>query len=104
MVATRWRHIPQNPSNNLYIEAIVPWWSHFENGDLDWPPHSPDLTPPDFFLWGYLKLKVYIDKARRELVDISTETLGKAMENVEKRVHYTMLDKNNHLYDIKFRN
>jgi hypothetical protein len=19
-----------------------------------WPPRSPDLTPPDYFLWGYL--------------------------------------------------
>ncbi|KAJ4427421.1 hypothetical protein ANN_25043 [Periplaneta americana] len=24
-----------------------------------WPPRSPDLTTPDFFLWGYLKDKVY---------------------------------------------
>ena len=23
--------------------------------DVEWPPHSPNLTPPDFFLWGYLK-------------------------------------------------
>ena len=25
-----------------------------------WPPRSPDLTPCDFFLWGYLKSKVYL--------------------------------------------
>jgi hypothetical protein len=24
-----------------------------------WPPQSPHLTPPDFFLWGFLKEKVY---------------------------------------------
>lgn len=24
-----------------------------------WPPRSPDLTPMDFFLWGYLKNEVY---------------------------------------------
>ena len=24
-----------------------------------WPPRSPDLNPCDFFLWGYLKSKVY---------------------------------------------
>jgi hypothetical protein len=24
-----------------------------------WPPRSPDLTPPDYFLWGYLKQIVY---------------------------------------------
>ena len=26
---------------------------------VEWPPRSPDLTPCDFFLWGYLKAKVY---------------------------------------------
>jgi hypothetical protein len=24
-----------------------------------WPPHSPDLMPPDYFLWGYLKGTLY---------------------------------------------
>ncbi|GBL91426.1 hypothetical protein AVEN_136925-1 [Araneus ventricosus] len=27
---------------------------------LPWPPRSPDLTSCDFFLWGYVKNKVYI--------------------------------------------
>jgi len=27
--------------------------------DVPWPPHSLDLTTPDFYLWGYLKSKVY---------------------------------------------
>lgn len=26
---------------------------------VEWPPRSPDLTPCDFFLWGYLKAIVY---------------------------------------------
>ncbi len=26
---------------------------------IEWPAHSPDLTPCDFFLWGYLKERVY---------------------------------------------
>ena len=24
-----------------------------------WPPRSPDLTPLDFFVWGYIKDKVF---------------------------------------------
>jgi hypothetical protein len=24
-----------------------------------WPPRLPDLTPPDYLLWGYLKGRVY---------------------------------------------
>ena len=27
--------------------------------DIGWPPRSPALTLCDFFLWGYLKAKVY---------------------------------------------
>ena len=27
-------------------------------GPLEWPARSPDLTPMDFWLWGYLKEKV----------------------------------------------
>ena len=28
-------------------------------GDIGWPAQLPDLTLCDFFLWGYLKAKVY---------------------------------------------
>ena len=29
---------------------------------IEWAARSPDLTPLDFFLWGYLKNKVYSKK------------------------------------------
>ena len=31
-----------------------------DNVMLKWPPRSPDLTPCDFFLWGYVKILVYV--------------------------------------------
>ena len=31
-------------------------------GDVPWPPWSPDLSMCDFFLWGYLKSRVYEGK------------------------------------------
>ena len=31
---------------------------------IQWPPHSQDLSPPDFFLWRYLKGKTYANKPR----------------------------------------
>ena len=34
-------------------------------GCIDWPPKSPDLTPIDYFLWVYLKNKVYRRKFRK---------------------------------------
>lgn len=32
--------------------------------DNIWASHSPDLNPPDFFLWGYVKDRVYVNKPR----------------------------------------
>ncbi|GBL98060.1 hypothetical protein AVEN_84569-1 [Araneus ventricosus] len=29
------------------------------DGFQEWPPRSSNLTPMDFFLWGYLKKQVY---------------------------------------------
>lgn len=31
-------------------------------GPIEWPPRSPDITPLDFFLWGYLKSRVYTNR------------------------------------------
>ena len=33
-------------------------------GPIEWPARSPDLTPPDFFLWGVLKDLVYGENPR----------------------------------------
>jgi hypothetical protein len=32
------------------------------DGPIPWPPRSPDITPLDFFLWGYVKGIVYKTK------------------------------------------
>jgi hypothetical protein len=29
------------------------------DGPIPWPQRSPDITPLDFFLWGYVKDIVY---------------------------------------------
>ena len=31
-------------------------------GPVDWPPRSCDITPLDFYLWGYVKSKCFLDK------------------------------------------
>jgi hypothetical protein len=36
-------------------------------GLFPWPPRSPDLTPCDFFLWGYIKDLVYVPPLPRTL-------------------------------------
>ena len=61
-----------------------------------WPPRSPDLTSADSFLWGLLKGKVYKntprtikqlkDAMRQEIQAVNIDTLGKAFQNLEKRI------------------
>ncbi len=47
--------------------------------NIEWPPRSPDLTPCDFFLWGYLKNKVFstppqdVDVLRQRIRDAFDE-------------------------------
>jgi len=41
------------------LDATFPNRLIGRNGPTPWPPRSPDITPLDFFLWGYVKDKVF---------------------------------------------
>ena len=41
--------------------------SHNDSPLLPWPPRSPDLTPCDFCLWGYIKDRVYVPPMQSDL-------------------------------------
>ena len=43
------------------LKAIFPIRLISRFGDMPWPPRSPDLSAPDFLLWGYSKEKIYIE-------------------------------------------
>lgn len=51
------------PHNTVIVNQLL--HTYFEdrwigtNGPFRWPPRSPDITPLDFFIWGYLKNEVY---------------------------------------------
>ncbi|GFV25284.1 uncharacterized protein TNCV_4642451 [Trichonephila clavipes] len=61
-----------------------------------WPPRSPDLTPADFWLWGYLKSRVYLsgpsslselkDAIRREVSSIHPHMLNSAVAGFVTRL------------------
>ncbi|GFV69240.1 hypothetical protein TNCV_3861631 [Trichonephila clavipes] len=67
-------------------------------GPVNWPPRSCDLTPLDYFLWGYVKSLVYADKPqtldhledniRRVISDIRPQMLKKVIENWTSRLDY----------------
>jgi transposase len=45
-----------------FLDELLPNRWIGRRGFVEYPPRSPDLTPLDFFLWGYLKDKVYAKK------------------------------------------
>lgn len=49
-------------------------------GPIAWPPRSPDITPLDFFLWGYVKNLVYSEKIRD--IDHLRQRIVAAVESV----------------------
>jgi hypothetical protein len=55
-----------------HLNTTLPqrWIGRTSNEDsalIPWSPRSPDLTPCDFFLWGYVKDKVYVSPIPRDL-------------------------------------
>ncbi|CAM1305628.1 Uncharacterised protein r2_g1547 [Pycnogonum litorale] len=65
-------------------------------GPHEWPARSPDLTPCDFFLWGWLKEQVYstkpttleeLERRIREVISaIPQEFLGRSVDAIPKRL------------------
>lgn len=65
-------------------------------GPVEWPPCSPDLTSPDFFLWGYLKNVVFaerpttrdnfMDRIRRACAAIPRATLLRTVDSFQNRL------------------
>ena len=76
---------------------------------VEWPPRSPDLTPCDFFLWGYLKSKVFVsppdslDDLRQRIRTSFTNLrqkpylIQRAMRSIERRVYLCTENEGRHV-------
>ncbi|GFV56992.1 uncharacterized protein TNCV_1678731 [Trichonephila clavipes] len=79
-------------------------------GPVNWPPRSCDLTPLDYFLWGYVKSLVYADKPqtldhledniRRVIADIRPQMLEKVIENWTSRLDSIRASRVSHMPEI----
>ncbi|GFW75156.1 transposase [Trichonephila clavipes] len=82
-------------------------------GPVNWPPRSCDLTPLDYFLWGYVKSLVYADKPqtldhledniRRVIADIRPQMLEKVIENWTSRLDCIRASRGSHMPEIIFK-
>ncbi|GFV41026.1 uncharacterized protein TNCV_2666171 [Trichonephila clavipes] len=82
-------------------------------GPVNGPPRSCDLTPLDYFLWGYVKSLVYADKPqtldhledniRRVIADIRPQMLEKVIENWTSRLDYIRASRGSPMLEIIFK-
>ena len=64
--------------------------------DFPWPPYPLDLNPPDYFLFGYLKERIYNnnpkpladlkDNIKSEIMKISNDMIKRVIDNFNIRV------------------
>ena len=78
--------------------------------DVVWPPRSMDLTPLDYYLWGAVKDKRYVNKPetidalkdniREAIAEIQLHIIDNVLKNGSDRVHYCMASPGSHLNEI----
>lgn len=62
-------------------------------GHIEWPARSPDLTVCDFWLWPYLRDKVYSD-----------HTNFKSIQDLKDRIRYEINAIPSHMFSSSFKN
>ena len=82
-------------------------------GDIGWLAGSPDLTPCDFFLWGYLKAEIYKHRPqtlkalkeaiREEVASIPLEMTNIVMGNFRERLRQCIANNGRNLSDVIFK-
>jgi hypothetical protein len=82
-------------------------------GDIAWPARSPDLTVPDFFLWGFLKDRVFrrrimtIQELKQAIVDevaaIDEDLRRRVYNNFQTRLQKCIDVNGGHLPDVIWR-
>ncbi|GFX52068.1 uncharacterized protein TNCV_4653971 [Trichonephila clavipes] len=82
-------------------------------GPVNRPPRSCDLTPLDYFLWGYVKSLVYADKPQALTIWKATfavllpiygqQMLEKVIENWTSRLDYIRASRGSPMPEIVFK-
>lgn len=72
-------------------------WMGRASPNMPWPPRSPDMTPCDFFLWGFIKSRVYRTqptnmadlkaKIAAAFKEVTPDMLEKSLLSYKERLH-----------------
>ena len=66
---------------------------------IPWPPRSPDLTPCDFYLWGYIKDRVYVPPLPQTLVQLR-ERINNAVMAIDRTTLHNVWNELDYRLDV----
>jgi hypothetical protein len=66
---------------------------------VKWPPRSPDLTPRDFFLWGYAKERVFVPPLQLDIHELKLRITA-AVETIDRNMLERVWDELDYRLDI----
>jgi len=78
------------------LEATFPNTWIGRDGPTTWPSRSPDITPRDFFLWRYVKHKVFstpvsdITNLKARITDSFATITEDMLENTWRGIDYRL--------------
>jgi len=105
---------PSSHSQSLYRPSYPAHYGYIQSGAKRTHVSEMGSSRESFFLWGYLKSKVYVRKPRtiddlkvsirEEIANVTQEMLVNVMQNFEERLRTCVRQEGRHLSDIIFRN
>ncbi|PNF20647.1 hypothetical protein B7P43_G03034 [Cryptotermes secundus] len=66
---------------------------------IAWPPRSPDLTPLDFFLWGFVKDRVFVPPLPANVVELRTRITA-SVEEVTPEMLRSVWQETDYRWDV----
>ena len=110
-------YFQQDDASSHTAHNVVAWLqTHFGNRlisrttTVEWSPKSPDLKPPHFHVWGYLKDRVYADAPQtiqrlkenitRETRAILYDMCARVLDNFKRRVAACIVNNGHHFEHI----
>lgn len=108
----------QDGASSHFVVAVRKWLDETfpgkwigRGGPVAWPPRSPDITPMDFYFWGFIKSLVYIDRPQtlQELKQriiaatraVRPETLQHVRDGLKSRLEHVIAVNGRHIEHLR---
>jgi hypothetical protein len=105
-LSTIWATAHTAKSSVEIAREIFPEHVISQRGELPWPARSPDLCVCDYFLWGYLKAKVYHDlkiAIRKQISEIPENLSRQSLRSLRAGLEECICNGMQHISDVLFK-